>query len=58
MAGENRVFYNTLTVRLGLGPYIHRVTTSRTSDKIPYVCYVGSQGEPHFLSTIRLFSYS
>jgi hypothetical protein len=48
--------YHTLTVRPSSGPYVRRVTTSCTSDKIPYVRYVGSQGEPHFLSTVRLFS--
>jgi hypothetical protein len=47
--------YHILTVRPGLGPYVRRVTTSHTSSKIPYIRYVGSQREPHFLSTIRLF---
>ena len=31
MVGENRVSCLTLTVRLGLGAYVHRVTTGRTS---------------------------
>jgi hypothetical protein len=33
---------HTLTVRLGLGPYVRRVTTSRTSGTILYVHYMGS----------------
>jgi hypothetical protein len=49
---------HTLTVRLGSGPYVHRVTTNRISGKIPCVHYVGTQGEPYFLSIIRLFSDS
>jgi hypothetical protein len=47
-----------LTVCPGSGPYVRRVTTSRTSGKIPYVRYVGSQEEPYFLSTVRLFPNS
>jgi hypothetical protein len=50
--------YHTLTIRQGSGLYVHRVMTGRTSDTIPYVHYVGFQGEPHFLSTVRLFSSS
>jgi hypothetical protein len=45
----------TLTVRPGLGLYVHRVTTSHVSGKIPYIRYVGSRGEPHFLSIVHLF---
>jgi hypothetical protein len=45
-----------LTVCPGSGPYVLYVTTSRTSGKILYVRYVGSQGEPHFFSIVRLFS--
>jgi hypothetical protein len=48
----------TLTVHLGSRLYVRRVTTSRTSGKIPYIRYVGARGEPHFLFTVRLFSDS
>jgi hypothetical protein len=55
--------FHTLTVRPGSGPYVHHVMMGCTSDTTPYVCYVGSpyvgsQGEPHFLSTVHLFSNS
>jgi hypothetical protein len=49
---------HTLIICQGLGSYIHHVTMGRTSSKIPYVRYVGSQREPHFLSTVYLFSDS
>jgi hypothetical protein len=48
----------TLIVHSSSGPYVHRVMTSRTSSKIPYVCYVGARGEPYFLSIVCLFSDS
>jgi hypothetical protein len=44
-----------LTVRQGSGLYIHYATKGHTSGKIPYVHYVGSQGEPNFLSAVCLF---
>jgi hypothetical protein len=50
MADENKVSlsHTNRTSRLGAVRPV----------KIPYVLYVGFQGEPHFLSTVRLFSDS
>jgi hypothetical protein len=36
--------YHTMTIRLGSGAYVNRVTTNRTFGTTPYVRYVGSQG--------------
>jgi hypothetical protein len=32
--------------------------SDRMSSTTPYIRYVGSRGEPHFLSTVHLFSNS
>jgi hypothetical protein len=63
MFGENKVSLPHIdrTSGLGavyssLGPYVRHFTTSRTSGKIPYVRYVGSRGELHFLFTVYLFA--
>jgi hypothetical protein len=49
---------HALTVYSGSGLYIHRVTTAVHLVTIPYVRFEGFQGEPHFLSTVHLFSNS
>jgi hypothetical protein len=58
MVGENRVSLSHTNHMFSSGPYVHRVTTGRTFDTTLYIRYVGSQGEPHFLSIIHLFSDS
>ena len=58
MVGENGVSLSHTDHTFGMGPYVHRVTTSHTFNITLYIRYVGSQGEPHFLSIIHLFSDS
>jgi hypothetical protein len=50
--------YHTLIVRSGSGPYVHYDTLGRMSSLEIVHPLRGFQGEPYFLSTIRLFSDS
>jgi hypothetical protein len=49
---------HTLTVHLGLGPFVHYDTSGHTSDLETIIPLRDFQEEPHFLSIVRLLSGS